>query len=339
MRSNVLLSCSGRRNYIVDYFKSLLDGEGRVCAANNTCNVSSMVESDEAALMPSIYEDNYIDQLIDFCDRKEVALVVPLFDLELPILARNKGRFSEQGVTVAVSSLEVCWTCLDKVRSQELLERAGLNTRPMFTDAGAAIAALNGEEIDYPVYVKPRLGMGSIAIYEVQSHDQLRVCFEMAKRKIQETYLDEDSRSIRGEEVIMQERLPGTEYNLDVVNDFQGNHVTTLVKRKLGMRSGETEGAITEDVSELREVGRKLSRALGHIGNLDADVFWDGEDAYVLDMNPRFGGGYPFSHVAGANLPAAYLAWAEGEEPDPSWFEMDYGVKAVKGISLHEIQS
>jgi carbamoyl-phosphate synthase large subunit len=35
----------------------------------------------------------------------------------------------------------------------------------------------------------------------------------------------------------------------------------------------------------------------------------------VIDLNPRIGGGLPFSHVAGANLAAALIAWRRGETP------------------------
>ena len=336
---NILLTCSGRRNYIIDYFKSALDGQNQVYAANNTHDVSSMMVCDEPALMPSIYDNDYIDQLLDFCDRREVSLVVPLFDLELPILARNKECFSERGVSVAVSSLEVCTTCLDKVRSQELLKQEGFNTTPVFTDVNAAVEALNREEIHFPLFVKPRVGMGSIGVYEVKTRQQLRACFEIVKNDIKKSYLSNKSKSIHRSNVIVQERLPGSHYLLDIVNDFDENYVTTIVKKPISNWGGEADGAVTQDIDELKSLGKNISQTLGHLGNLDTDVFWDGESAYILEMNPRFGGGYPFSHVAGANLPAAYLAWAEGEEPNPSWFEVDYGVKSVKGISLHKIQS
>ena len=61
-------------------------------------------------------------------------------------------------------------------------------------------------------------------------------------------------------------------------------------------------------------------RQVGHLGTLDCDVFVQGNTCSVLEMNPRFGGGYPFSHAAGANVPAAMIAWANGQPADPACF-------------------
>jgi len=47
-------------------------------------------------------------------------------------------------------------------------------------------------------------------------------------------------------------------------------------------------------------------------------------------MNPRLGGGYPFSHMAGANLPAALVAWANREQPDAHWLQVEPNIMASK---------
>jgi len=59
---------------------------------------------------------------------------------------------------------------------------------------------------------------------------------------------------------------------------------------------------------------------------------------YVLEMNPRFGGGYPFSHMAGANLPAALVAWADGGTIDEDWLRVRPNVVASKCDRLVEVR-
>jgi len=130
----------------------------------------------------------------------------------------------------------------------------------------------------------------------------------------------------------VQERLNGQEHGLDIVNDLNGKYITTFVKHKLAMRSGETDVAITVDSPELIGLGAKLSRLLGHYGNLDVDAFLMGGQVHVLEMNARFGGGYPFSHLAGADLPRAIVSWLREEEPDPHWLKVTPGITSFKDI-------
>ena len=54
------------------------------------------------------------------------------------------------------------------------------------------------------------------------------------------------------------------------------------------------------------------------MGNLDVDVFEKDGNYYVLELNPRFGGGFPCSYEAGVNPPKAILKWLNGEPIDPS---------------------
>jgi len=105
-----------------------------------------------------------------------------------------------------------------------------------------------------------------------------------------------------GGPLLIQQKVNGCEFDVEVVNDLQGNYVSTLSKTKLTMRSGECETAETLEDPRLERLGRQIASALGHIGVLDIDLIEQDGIIYVLEFNPRFGGCYPFSHMAGANL-------------------------------------
>ena len=114
-----------------------------------------------------------------------------------------------------------------------------------------------------------------------------------------------------------------------------------MVRKKLAMRSGETDEALvlcgdTEEERILSELGRRISEGFGHIGNMDVDIILDDRDKrpYVLDMNVRFGGGYPFSHAAGIDLPGAYICWAEGREAPKELLTIKRSVHAYKDIDI-----
>ena len=153
--------------------------------------------------------------------------------------------------------------------------------------------------------------MGSISIFEVENQAELRSSFNKTKRIIQSTYLSFESQQNIENCVVIQEKLDGQEYGLDVINDLDGNYKVTSIKKKIAMRSGETDSAETITDPRLNRIGEKLSNQLKHIGNLDVDAFIVNETPYVLEMNARFGGGYPFSHLAGVNLPKAIVIVVE----------------------------
>ena len=111
------------------------------------------------------------------------------------------------------------------------------------------------------------------------------------------------------------------------------------VKQKLAMRSGETDKAVTVDLPEIREMGRKIGEALGHIGNLDVDIMQRADGAYcVLELNPRFGGGFSFSYEAGVNFPKALIQMIKGESVDPQLLVPEYGRMFSKNDYLMEIK-
>ena len=122
------------------------------------------------------------------------------------------------------------------------------------------------------------------------------------------------------------------------MNDLHGNNVGVSVKQKLAMRAGETDKAVTVDISEMTEMGRKIGQKLKHIGNLDVDIMQRANGDYcVLELNPRFGGGYPFSYEAGVNMPKAIISWLNGEKVDPIILQPLCGKTFAKNDFLVEV--
>ena len=165
------------------------------------------------------------------------------------------------------------------------------------------------------------------------------MCFELAQKEIVRKRIPSVHGFDNNDTVIIQEMIQGQEYGLDVVNDLKGNFVTCFVKRKLGMRAGETDAAETEHNPVLEELGEAIGRVSRHPGVMDVDVIVREQMPYIIEMNPRFGGHYPFAHMAGANIPAALIAWANGEEPDSKWLKASPNVRSFKDISVIKVIS
>jgi len=84
MTMNVLLTSSGRRTYLVDYFKQALEGKGLVFASNSAMS-PALMRADGYGISPLIYAEEYIPWLLSFAEEHEISLVVPLFDVDLPV--------------------------------------------------------------------------------------------------------------------------------------------------------------------------------------------------------------------------------------------------------------
>ena len=331
---HVLLTCAGRRNYLVEYFRSAVGDEGAVLAADSSPDAPALQVADEAHLLPPVAHGSYVTALADLCREGAVDLVVSLNDLELPVLAPHRERFAAQGTVLGVSSPTVVAIAGDKWRTATFLAKSGIPTAKTYLRVADAEAALSGGEISFPLVVKPRWGTASIAVDVVHAVDELRVTARLTRERLATTILAGSADLDPDHPVLVQEALTGVEHGLDVVNDLDGRYVATLARRKLTMRAGETDRAETVVDARLTGLGERIGRALGHVGLLDCDVFLDGDGVRVLELNARFGGGYPFSHAAGADVPAAMVAWTAGDPIDASWLQVRAGVRSAKADGL-----
>lgn len=321
---NILFTCAGRRTYLLKYFKEQLAGDGMIVGADMQMSAPALSAADIKETVPAVYADGYIDRLVDICRKDYVDVIISLNDLELPILADNKKRFEEIGVKLIVSSPQVIDICFDKYKTAQWIESIGLNAPISYVRLQDAKDALKEKKISFPLFLKPRWGSGSIGLETVGNVAELDEVYSQLLRKIKKTILA--TASVGDEYIMIQEKLGGKEFGLDVMNDLDGNHVAVSVKQKLAMRAGETDKAITCDLPEVREIGKKIGENLHHVGNLDVDIMQRSNGDYcVLELNPRFGGGFPFSYEAGVNLPKAIIEWAKGNQVDKSLLQPAYG--------------
>ncbi|WP_115461524.1 ATP-grasp domain-containing protein [Winogradskyella aurantiaca] len=307
---NVLLTSSGRRGYMVNYFKKVFNpigGKVHTCNSERLC--SSFKAADAYIVAPKIYDDGYIDFILSYCADKNIKLIVPLFDVDLLILAKYKSIIKSHGITVVVSNEEVVRICNDKWSTYKFLKSQGVAVPRSFIDVDSVIKANQDGILAFPLMLKPRWGMGSIGIRKIHSVSELKFFDDYVKTEIKNSYLKYESAITPDQQIIYQEYIEGDEYGLDIVNDLNSNYYFTYVKRKLAMRSGETDIAVYEDNKDLRTLGQEIASSLKHIGNLDMDVITSNGLHYVLDLNARFGGGYPFTHALGVDLPRLIMEW------------------------------
>lgn len=333
---NILFTCAGRRTYLLKYFKENMAEGDKIVATDMQLSAPALTAADVKIQVPTVYDPKYIDITLGICKEHKIDALLCLNDLELPILAENKAKFEELGVTVIVSDPEVIDICFDKYKTAQWVESIGLNAPKTYVRLADAKAALAKGEIAFPLFMKPRWGSGSIGLESIADMEELDIYYNLLMKKIKKTILA--TASVGDKYIMIQELLGGKEFGLDVMNDLKGNNIAVSVKQKLAMRAGETDKATTVDLPEVREMGAAIGRNLKHIGNLDVDIMQRANGDYcVLELNPRFGGGYPFSYESGVNMPKAIISWLKGEKVDTSILQPQYGKTFAKNDYLVEV--
>lgn len=334
---NILFSCAGRRRYLLKYFKAELSNNDKIIATDMQATAPALTEADVVEIVPAVYADNYINTLMDICVKHNVDAIISLNDLELPILASNIETFKSIGARVIVSSPDIIDICFDKYKTSEFLSKIGIKSPKTYISFENAVNALKDKILKFPVIIKPRWGSGSIGIEIANDFDDLEILYNYIKKKVKKSILA--TASISDDSVLIQEYINGTEYGLDIMNDLNGKYCGVSIKKKLSMRAGETDKAVTIKNDEIYFIGRTIGEKLKHIANLDCDILEKNGEFYVLELNPRFGGGYPFSHEAGVNMPKAIISWLKNEIAPKSCFTAEVNKTFAKCDILVNVTS
>lgn len=313
---NLLFSCIGKRGYIAQLFRAHMAPGDRIIGTSNTRWTSGFSACDAGHLMPPISDPAYPDAVIELCRRERIDGLLSFFDMDVHRLSGLKEELTRMGVKCFIPGKEAADISFDKVRTAEFLREQGIPTPRTFTELGPVREALRNGEIAYPLFVKPRRGFGSRNTFKVENDRQLEVLFGLEP------------------DMIVQVALGGDAYDFDILNDLQGRPLSVVSWRKSLSRMGETEQAETVHDATLQDLGVRLATALGHAGPLDADLFMENGVASVLEINLRFGGGYPVSHFAGADFPGMIVRIVRGEDVAPRMGAYQAGVVMMKELHV-----
>ncbi|MBR2491340.1 MAG: ATP-grasp domain-containing protein [Ruminiclostridium sp.] len=281
---NILILSAGTRNKVVQYFKQTIGGNGRVIATDMSEYAPAVYEADGFYQVPRITEPRYIEIIIDICKKEKIRGVLSLIDPELSLLASHIKDFEAIGVTVIGSSYELCERALDKMEMHSWLERNGYPCAKSYVNKEDFYHDMEEGKISFPVFVKPVRGSASIAISKVFDRETIDHLFA------------------HNENLMIQEFLDGQEIGADVYIDMiSGETVSIFAKKKLAMRAGETDKAVSFKDDRLFDLIERFVAESGWRGQIDIDIFDVNGTYYISEVNPRFGGGYPHAYECGCN--------------------------------------
>lgn len=282
----VLFTSSGRRVSLIKHFKDVfckLNVDGKIITADLKKTSPAGFISDVHVTVPRVLSKEYIPCLLDICRAHNVSLIVPLIDTELELLSQHKNDFEEIGVTVLVSSPLVNEICFDKRKTAQFFLEAGFDI-PKEYDIQEVLNQVNAV---YPYLIKPAAGSSSVGVYKINNKKELQFFAE---------YLTDP---------VLQELVVGEEYTIDVLVDFNGEAITAVPRLRMETRSGEVSKGMTVRSALLIEKAKELVAKLpGAVGCITLQCFLtENNKVKFIEINPRFGGGFPLSLKAGADFP------------------------------------
>lgn len=278
-------SC-GRRVQLLKFLKQSLGDDCTIIGADNSPIAPALYVTDKQYVVPRVTELGYVDRILEICKENDVKAITTLIDPEIEILSKNRDLFLENGILPLCPERQTAAYCFDKYHFYEYLSKEGIRTVLTYDTMESFEEGLKKGEIDFPVFIKPRTGSGSVGIHKVESMEKLRDYWE--KNEYQ---------------YIIQEFMNCLDCDADVYIDCLSHKpVAAFSKRKLETKIGGASKTISFKDPKLFSFIEEVCQVLEFNGPVDMD-FWckDGE-YYLSEVNPRFGGAYLHAYGAGVDF-------------------------------------
>lgn len=280
---NLLILSCGRRVELVQAFKTELKARlpgARVLATDLKPETSAACHAaDRAFTAPPVTDPRYHDFLLDLCRREGIGLVVPTIDTELLGLAQNRARFASQGVELVISSESLVSACRDKRLTSNIFTNIGIDVPPIHERNALA----------FPCFAKPYDGSRSVG-----------AMFLPDAESVKQSTLDDPK-------MMFMEFVDSShqEYTVDAYYDRLGALKCIVPRERLEVRDGEVSKGVTRKNYVYHYLTDKLSKVKGARGCITFQLFakFEGPRYAAIEINPRFGGGFPLTYAAGGNYP------------------------------------
>ena len=217
----------------------------------------------------------------------------------------NLARALEaNGVPILGTSPDAIDKAEDRSRFQQVVERLNLQQPANGMVYDAAEAVVLAEKIGYPVMVRPSYVLGGRAMEVVHREEDLR------------HYLKHSVDILEGSPVLVDKFLSdATEVDVDAVCDGESVLIGGVMEHieQAGVHSGDSActlppfslGVVVQH--DLMEQVKMMARELGVCGLINTQFAIQGDDVYVLEVNPRASRTVPFVSKA-TGLPLAKIA-------------------------------
>jgi len=284
MNNNILITSAGKRVALVRYFKETLlrffpEAKVFITEMNPSLAPASYV-CDKSFVVPRVTAPGYSDILLTICEDNHIGMVIPTIDTELLILAEHKSDFEKRGIHLVVSDKSFVSMCRDKRKTGDLFKYYGINVPK----------AVDKCHPSFPFFAKPFDGSLSTNLHIIRTESELT------------------PNILNDEKLLFMELIDKNEFQEYTVDMYYGkdNRVKCIIPReRIEIRAGEINKGRTAKNEIVGFLKDKLEHIDGSVGCICVQLFFNSKTKNVLgiEINPRFGGGYPLSYSAGGNYP------------------------------------
>ncbi|MBI4667369.1 MAG: ATP-grasp domain-containing protein [Nitrospinae bacterium] len=295
---NILVTAASRRVAMIRGFKramSALGVSGQIQVTDSDRLSPGLRFADKFHIVPLSTSRDYIPTILDICRKEGIGMVVPTIDEELPAFGRRKKDFSDAGVIPLVCDEKVGRICTDKY-----------NTSLFFSENGFPFAhtilpdQLDYSKVSYPLFIKPRMGRGSIGAHQVRNETELRFFVNYVKDPVVQNYLS------------------GEEFTVDVLAGLDGRILSIVPRERIVIRSGVSDRGRTRNNSAIINLCKEICEKLKICGPVNMQCKSDNGNITFFEINPRFSGAIQLTVAAGADFFQMIIREALGERPEPA---------------------
>ncbi len=282
--NNILITSAGRRVSLIRSFQTELKKKfpiSKVYTAEANPQWSSACRiSDGYFTIPRVDNKNYINSILDLCKQNEIKIVIPTIDTELLVLSRAKNLFSLNNIQIIVSDFDFISKCRDKRLTNLLFNELSINVP----------REINKENPSFPLFIKPYDGSLSKDIFLIKHKEELTDSLLNNPKLMYMEYINPNDFD---------------EFTIDAYYDKHSDLKCLVPRRRIEVRGGEISKGRTEKLDFYDILKNKLTFIKGAKGCLTIQVFIGKVNGEIIgiEINPRFGGGFPLSYVSGANYP------------------------------------
>ena len=284
MKRNILIVSAGKRVALVRAFQETLVRffpEAKVFTADMHPEMApACYVSDGCFKVPRVSDENYAECLLNLCEANDIGMVIPTIDTELMVLSALKEEWVRKGIFLIVSDTQLITICRDKRNTMRFFEQQGIDV-PKEVDK---------HHPTFPFCAKPYDGSLSMNFHVINSPKELTPSILNNPKLIFMEYID---------------KKVYREFTVDMYYGRDHRVKCIIPRERIEIRAGEINKGRTVKNAIMPFLKERLGTMEGCVGCICVQLFYHPErhDIIGIEINPRFGGGYPLSYQCGGNFP------------------------------------